>query len=140
MRLTRRQKDVLRELAARGGTNEQIGAALYISPYTVKRHIAAILRQLRVRSRAEAAQKGIELLDAEAPQKTTVSLSSLAYAHRRIAGMVAAGFSNDQIAAQTGLSVEGVKSRLKTLYKKLGVSGGSARTRLAILYKRQTSN
>lgn len=53
-RLTPRQRQVL-QLLARGEPNSAIAAELGLSEGTVKLHIAAILRTLRVRNRTEAA-------------------------------------------------------------------------------------
>lgn len=54
-KLTAREADVLRLLASRLSDRE-IAEALYISRYTVARHVAAILRKLDVRSRHDAAR------------------------------------------------------------------------------------
>ena len=54
-KLTAREADVLRLLASRLSDRE-IADALYISRYTVARHVAAILRKLDVRSRHDAAR------------------------------------------------------------------------------------
>jgi DNA-binding NarL/FixJ family response regulator len=51
--LTERERTVLVELA-RGGTNAEVGAALYISPATVKSHVASILAKLELRDRVQA--------------------------------------------------------------------------------------
>jgi two-component system, NarL family, response regulator DevR len=51
--LTRRELEVLR-LLARGMSNGEIGAALFISPTTAKFHVANILHKLGVGHRAEA--------------------------------------------------------------------------------------
>lgn len=48
--LTRREHDVVR-LVARGHTNAEIGAELFISPGTAKTHVANIQRKLGVRNR-----------------------------------------------------------------------------------------
>ncbi len=53
-RLTARQREVLR-LLCDGQPNRAIGAQLGLTEGTVKLHIAAILRTLRVRNRTEAA-------------------------------------------------------------------------------------
>jgi ATP/maltotriose-dependent transcriptional regulator MalT len=58
--LSRREKEVL-ALVARGLSNAQIGAALYISPVTVKVHVRHIFEKLGVKSRAEAAMRASQL-------------------------------------------------------------------------------
>ena len=52
--LTPREVDVLR-LIAEGKTNAEIGDDLFISPFTVKTHVAKLLGKLNVESRAAAA-------------------------------------------------------------------------------------
>ncbi len=52
--LTEREDQVLR-LVARGLTNANIGAELYVSPKTVSVHVTGILRKLHATSRSEAA-------------------------------------------------------------------------------------
>lgn len=54
--LTPRQHDVLSCLA-RGKSNKEIGRMLAISPFTVRIHVSALLRILRVDSRTLAAEK-----------------------------------------------------------------------------------
>lgn len=56
--LTERERDVLR-LLQQGRTNAQIATLLYISPNTVKFHVANILRRLGVTRRDEAAALGV---------------------------------------------------------------------------------
>jgi LuxR family transcriptional regulator, maltose regulon positive regulatory protein len=58
--LSPREKEVL-SLLARGLTNRQIGAALFISPVTVKVHVRHIFDKLGVKSRAEAALRAAQL-------------------------------------------------------------------------------
>ena len=53
-RLTNRQRDVLR-LIGKGQSNKEIARSIGRSDETVKVHVAAILRQLKVKNRTEAA-------------------------------------------------------------------------------------
>ncbi len=54
--LSRREQEILAWIA-KGKANAEIGAALGISPYTVKNHLRRIFRKLGVRSRFEAATR-----------------------------------------------------------------------------------
>jgi DNA-binding NarL/FixJ family response regulator len=57
--LTDREVEVLR-LVARGNTNKQIGAELFISPKTVGRHVENIYIKIGVSTRAGAALYAME--------------------------------------------------------------------------------
>jgi DNA-binding NarL/FixJ family response regulator len=58
--LTPRETEILR-LVARGGSNREIAAELVLSEHTVHRHVANILRKLRLGSRAAAAAEAVRL-------------------------------------------------------------------------------
>jgi DNA-binding NarL/FixJ family response regulator len=58
--LTRREREVL-ALLARGMTNAQIGASLFISTKTAGHHVSRILAKLGARNRAEAAAYAVSL-------------------------------------------------------------------------------
>ena len=62
--LTNREKEVLK-LLAKGYTNPEIAQMLYISPHTVKAHVAAILKKLNVKNRLLAVVAGEEYLKKE---------------------------------------------------------------------------
>jgi DNA-binding CsgD family transcriptional regulator len=53
-KLSAREREVL-ALVAAGQTNKAIASALYVSPNTVKTHVASLLHKLRADSRAELA-------------------------------------------------------------------------------------
>jgi len=53
-KLSRRQMEVLR-LLGQGKSNKEIAKSLFRSPYTIKLHVSAILRQLKLKSRTQAA-------------------------------------------------------------------------------------
>lgn len=58
--LTRREAEVLR-LVATGLSNAAIARQLFVSPHTVHRHVAAVLRKLEVPTRAAAVAEAIRL-------------------------------------------------------------------------------
>lgn len=62
--LTNREKEVL-ELLAKGYTNPEIAQMLYISPHTVKAHVAAILKKLNAKNRLLAVVAAEEYLNKE---------------------------------------------------------------------------
>jgi DNA-binding CsgD family transcriptional regulator len=68
IRLSERQIQVLR-LLGRGKTNNEIAQALFRSPNTIKLHVSAILKQLRLKSRTQAA-----LLAAHLPGESSICL------------------------------------------------------------------
>jgi DNA-binding NarL/FixJ family response regulator len=58
--LTDREREVL-DAIARGFTNREIAAELFLSPHTVKEHTSSLYRKLGARNRAEAVQKAQRL-------------------------------------------------------------------------------
>ncbi len=60
LRISPRELDVLRELAA-GRSNKEIAGALCVSPNTVKTHVASLFEKLGTKRRAEAIAKAREL-------------------------------------------------------------------------------
>lgn len=64
LKLTKRQREVL-SLLARGLSNKEIARTLEIAEATIKIHMAALLRALKVRNRTEAAFKARQFDGAE---------------------------------------------------------------------------
>jgi two-component system response regulator DegU len=58
--ISAREQEVL-QLMARGYTNREIAAQLFISEKTVKNHVSNILRKLDVSDRTQAVVKGVKL-------------------------------------------------------------------------------
>jgi DNA-binding NarL/FixJ family response regulator len=58
--LTHKEREVLTRLA-QGATNQQIAAALFVTPATVKTHLAHIYAKLEVTDRHEAVSRGVSL-------------------------------------------------------------------------------
>jgi DNA-binding CsgD family transcriptional regulator len=63
LELTRREAQVLLWVA-RGKTDKEVGALLYVSPRTVKKHLEHVYEKLGVKSRTEAV--ALALLSASA--------------------------------------------------------------------------
>jgi DNA-binding NarL/FixJ family response regulator len=59
-KLSERERDVLR-LLARGASNKEIAAALFVTEGTVKNHVTSILAKLEVADRTQAALRAREL-------------------------------------------------------------------------------
>jgi DNA-binding NarL/FixJ family response regulator len=64
--LSKRQMEVLK-LLGEGKTNAEIAKALFRSPHTIKLHVSAILRQLNLKSRTQAALIASKLPRTRAP-------------------------------------------------------------------------
>ena len=70
--LTQREIEVL-ELVTRGLTNREIGTALHISPWTVKRHLAELFHKTGLHSRLKLVLWFIAVGDGEQLRSPTTS-------------------------------------------------------------------
>jgi DNA-binding CsgD family transcriptional regulator len=59
-RLTKREIEVL-DLIAAGHSTREVAARLFISPKTVRNHLASVYRKLDARNRTEAVLSGLQL-------------------------------------------------------------------------------
>lgn len=69
-RLTRRQQEILR-LLGEGKTNKEMAKTLIVSPNTIKLHVSAILKRLKLRSRTQAALLASDLKKQESINSDT---------------------------------------------------------------------
>jgi DNA-binding CsgD family transcriptional regulator len=68
-RLSKRQMEVLK-LLGQGKTNKEIAMALFRSPNTIKLHVSAILKHLKLKSRVQAALLSSKLLQNDRDMET----------------------------------------------------------------------
>lgn len=149
-RLTPRQRAVLAQLLA-GQSNKLIGRQLGLTTNTTKDHVAATLKRLGLRKRADVLRHAHQLkalLTAEdntatphaaeqdpaaAPLSTPThygKLPDLGLTDRQLAVLMRLleGLPNKEIAEQMGLSVYTVKEYVSEILKRLGV-----RTRFEVI-------
>jgi DNA-binding CsgD family transcriptional regulator len=74
-RLSKRQLEVLR-LLGEGKTNKEIAEALFRSPNTIKLHVSAILQQLKLKSRTQAALLASRLFKEGSPELAGATIKS----------------------------------------------------------------
>jgi DNA-binding NarL/FixJ family response regulator len=144
--LTRREADVL-ALLARGRSNQAIGAALFVSPGTVRKHLEHLYTKLGVNTRTAAASCALDacggsttslrqlddLLGGDPESQLLHPDSSTSVGHRRellgltrrelhVLELASRGRTNREIAASLGLAQGTVKNHLEHIYTKLEVS------------------
>lgn len=118
--LTERQQRVAL-LAAQGLRNREIGQQLFVSERTVEGHIAAVLDALGAPTRVGIAR--------HVPSEAAVPVlgaADLTPRQRDVAGLVAEGCSNAEIAARLGISEKTVEKHLTDLFARLGVQSRTA--------------
>jgi DNA-binding CsgD family transcriptional regulator len=78
--LSKRQMEVLR-LLGEGKTNKEIAQALSRSPHTIKLHVSAILEQLHLRTRTEAALIASRIYSESSSNSPKLPVGSCKHAH-----------------------------------------------------------
>lgn len=119
--LTARELQVV-QLVARGMSNLEIGAELGLSPLTVKQHLRRIAAKLGIGDRAGivcvAIMRG--LLEVRVTGGVPAGFTRRLF---EVLVLIARGRSNPEIADELGIGFETVKSRVRQLFKVLGVRG-----------------
>jgi DNA-binding NarL/FixJ family response regulator len=134
--ISRREAEVL-ALVARGQTNTQIAATLFLSASTVRKHLEHIYAKLGVTTRTLAAMRAIEtclpataedqqlqstLLHADGKtQDPFLDAYGLTGQEALILALLATGKSNADIASELAISPQTVKKHLDHIYTKLQV-------------------
>lgn len=127
--LTARELEVL-SLVADGLSNEDIGRALRIAPTTVRTHLDRIGTKLGCGDRAGmvgAAFRSGQMRFVRSERDVELDDRKMQVLIR-----VARGLSNDEIAAELVMSAHTVKSRLRALFKVLGVGSRAALVKAAL--------
>lgn len=109
--LSAREREVA-VLLARGASNADIGAALFLSPHTVRSHVSRILHAFDTPTRAAVAAH-IPRADVGA-----VVVGELTPRQREVAALVAAGSSNREIAAALGISIPTVEKHVTAVLQR----------------------
>lgn len=133
-KLTAREVQVL-ELVSHGKTNHEIAAALDLTPYTVMSHLCRMYARADTASRAAMVTVGFRwnLLHPEPLPPGTPPLEIDA-ALLELLPLIAAGYSNAQIACRLLLSIDAVKTRLQRLRKALRARSRAHMVRRAVEY------
>lgn len=107
-------------LVASGGTRDEISRQLGMAPGTVASHMSRIYRALGARNAAHAVAlaHGSGVMTAR-PQPPAPFVSRR---ERQVLAGLAHGLTSEQVAEYLSLSIETVKTHLRRVYKKLGVT------------------
>ena len=115
--LTHREQEVI-ELLSAGRTNEEIARQLGISLAGVKYHVSGIFRRLRVKNRHEAASLHLG-----------TEGGVLTHREQEVIDLLSTGLTNEEIARQLGISLEGVKYHVSGILRRLDVESRSMNRR-----------
>jgi len=130
--LTSREAEIL-AWVARGGTNADIGAALFLAPGTVKKHLDSIYHKVGVRTRSQAASVVLSVgyttgrsVDASTPGEMARTIPGLTHREGEALAWVALGKTNVEIGTLMGIAPDTAKQHLDHVYRKLDVATRTA--------------
>ena len=122
--LTGREREVAR-LVADGASNRQVARRLRLSENTVRAHVSRVLAAFGVATRAELPRAMAEVSAYDAPSPAC-SPAALTARQREVAGLVAEGLGNAQIAGRLGISARTVDKHVTSILLRWGLSGRTA--------------
>jgi DNA-binding CsgD family transcriptional regulator len=131
--ISRREADVL-ALVARGKTNPEIAASLFLSAGTVRKHLEHVYTKLGVATRAQATASALNACLPAPPQDRLLSPDPYRLTKREseVLAVLATGKSNSEIATTLAVAPETVKRHLDHIYTKLRVRRRSEATARAL--------
>lgn len=128
--LTGREREVAR-LVADGASNRQVARRLGLSENTVRAHVSRVLAAFAIATRAELPRSMAQVPAYGAPS-TACSPAVLTSRQREVAGLVAEGLGNAQIAERLGISARTVDKHVTSILLRWGLSGRTAIARQVV--------
>jgi DNA-binding NarL/FixJ family response regulator len=128
--LTGREREVAR-LVADGASNRQVARRLRLSENTVRAHVSRVLAAFGIATRAEL-PRAMARVPAYDPPSPACSPAALTARQREVAGLVAEGLGNAQIAERLGISSRTVDKHVTSILLRWGLSGRTAIARQVV--------
>lgn len=122
--LSTREIEVLFHVA-QGKTNVEVAESLYLSPLTVKSHLARIVRKLGLEDTELGGNRNVLIREAVRRGHTMPRprrpLDDLTARELQVAALAAEGLSNAEIGRRIYLSEDTIKTHLRRVYRKLDI-------------------
>lgn len=115
-------------LVAEGFGNQEIARALHLSEHTVQAHVSRVLAAFGAASRLSVATRLTGMLPDDLPRPR----AELTPRQRTVATQIAAGKTNDAIAAELGVSVKTVEKHVSEILQRWQVASRIGIARLAL--------
>jgi len=116
--LTHREQEVI-SLISSGLTNEEIARQLDLSLDGVKYHVSEILKRLGAENRRDAVALH-QTRDQETSERKSRLTRGLTPREQEVISLLSSGLSNEEIARQLELSLDGVKYHVSEILRRLG--------------------